>query len=79
MTTTSDSTRHLTTPARQRMLTPADVAEQLCVSIRTVWRMVERGDIPPPIRWSRKLVRWHAEAIERYLAELLDGEPSLPC
>jgi predicted DNA-binding transcriptional regulator AlpA len=74
-TTTTDTARHLTTS--RRLLTSTDVAETMGFSVRTLWRLVAKGDFPPPIRWNRKLVRWSAEAIERYLTELC-GEPSLP-
>jgi excisionase family DNA binding protein len=40
------------------MLTVAMVADLLSVSVRTVWRMVENGNLPAPVRLNRKWVRW---------------------
>jgi predicted DNA-binding transcriptional regulator AlpA len=37
---------------------------------RSIWPLVRAGQFPEPIRWNRKLVRWHADVVERWLAEL---------
>jgi predicted DNA-binding transcriptional regulator AlpA len=51
------------------LLDSRQVAGLLAASVKTVWRLVERGVIPAPIRFNRKLVRWHpadiAAALER--------------
>jgi predicted DNA-binding transcriptional regulator AlpA len=39
-------------------MTSLDVAGLLGVSVRTVWRLVKTNQIPQPIRYNRKLVRW---------------------
>ena len=52
------------------LLTAQQVADVLSVSTRTLWRMVARGKLPPPIRWNRKLVRWHRDTLEQFLAGL---------
>jgi excisionase family DNA binding protein len=52
------------------LLTAREVADRLSVSVRTLWRMAARGDLPPPIRYNRKLVRWKAADIDRYVAAL---------
>jgi predicted DNA-binding transcriptional regulator AlpA len=51
------------------------VARRLSISVRTLWRMLQRGMVPPPIRYNRKLVRWRASDLERYLAELRPTSP----
>jgi len=48
-------------------LTSQQIADKLGVSPRTVWRMVEKGSLPQPIRYNRKLVRWRISDVEKYL------------
>ena len=52
------------------LLTARDVAERLSVSVRTLWRMAARGDLPRPIRYNRKLVRWKTVDVTRYIETL---------
>jgi excisionase family DNA binding protein len=52
------------------LLTARQVADRLSVSVRTVWRLVARGDFPKPIRVNCRLVRWKAEEVDRYIAGL---------
>ncbi len=52
------------------LLTSQQVADRLAVSVRTLWRLLARGDLPQPIRYNRKLVRWKAADVERYLTAL---------
>ncbi|SLN19833.1 Helix-turn-helix domain protein [Falsiruegeria litorea R37] len=52
-------------------LSAADVADHLNVSRRTVWRVVERGDLPEPIRLGR-IVRWSLASLPAM------GEPEIP-
>jgi excisionase family DNA binding protein len=54
----------------QDLLTSQQVADRLSVSVRTLWRLVSRGNFPQPIRYNRKLVRWKSSDIERYLDSL---------
>lgn len=44
-------------------LTAKDVAAYLNIATRTVWRMVDRGQLVP-MRLSRKLIRFNREDIE---------------
>jgi excisionase family DNA binding protein len=55
------------------MLTVADVAAMLACSTKTVYRLVDRGAIPRPVRLGGML-RWHRAQLERWLA---DGCPPL--
>jgi predicted DNA-binding transcriptional regulator AlpA len=52
------------------LLTSQQVADRLSISVRTLWRLVARGSFPPPIRYSRKLVRWKTVEVDRYVQEL---------
>ncbi len=52
------------------MLSAQQVAERLSISVRTVWRLVESGRFPQPVRYNRKLVRWKAVDVMRYIEGL---------
>ena len=52
------------------LLAAKDVARRLSVSVRTIWRLVAEGQFPQPVRYSRKLVRWKASDIDRYIQSL---------
>ena len=55
------------------LLSSEQVADLLSISVRTVWRMVLRGELPKPIRYNRRLVRWRINGILDCL-EKLAGE-----
>lgn len=57
------------------LVTSTQLSERLGVSMRTLWRMVARGDLPQPIRYNRKLVRWKAKDIERHIRESPTNKP----
>jgi excisionase family DNA binding protein len=73
-------TFHLPPGPGKDLLTARDVADRLSISVRTVWRMTARGVLPQPVRYNRKLVRWKAADIDRYVASLaparLPGPPA---
>ena len=52
------------------LLTALETARRLSVGVRTLYRMVEAAQLPPPIRYNRKLVRWRTADVEAYLAGL---------
>ena len=52
------------------LLSAAAVARRLAITTRTLYRLVEAGLVPPPLRFSRKLVRWRAADIEHCLEQL---------
>ena len=52
------------------LLTPQEVADRLSVGVRTLWRMVERGEVPQPIRFNRKLIRWRLCDVVKYVERL---------
>jgi excisionase family DNA binding protein len=62
-----------TTDRSKDLLTAQQVAHRLSVSVRTVWRLLERNELPQPVRYNRKLVRWRAMDIERYVECLTTG------
>lgn len=51
------------------LLTSQDIADLLKVSVRTVERLIKRGDLPnPDLRLSRNMMRWKPETIRDWLA-----------
>ena len=50
-----------------RLLSIDEIAEILGVNVRTVNRLVSGGRLPPPIRITRKLVRWKLSELQRWL------------
>lgn len=59
-------------PAQALMLTVHDAAALLACSPRTVYRLVDTGRIPRPIRLGG-MIRWPREPFERWIA---DGCPA---
>lgn len=48
------------------LLDAAGVARLLAISPRSVWRMADAGDLPPPIRIGR-LCRWSRSAVVAWI------------
>jgi|GEM_PF-5545269 len=57
-------------PAEQGMPTPRQVAELLGVTNRKLRRMAKQDGFPQPARFNRKLVRWKAGDMLRYIEAL---------
>lgn len=49
------------------LVTVREVAELLGVNARTVWRMAQTGDIPAPIRFGERVVRWRLSDLREHL------------
>jgi excisionase family DNA binding protein len=58
----------LTTPARAALLSKADLADLLGMSVRTVERLCARRQLPQPMRLGRQL-RWRRVAIDDFLRQ----------
>lgn len=52
------------------LLTAREVARRLSVGVRTLWRMVYRGEVPSPVRFNCRLVRWRRSDIDEYIQKL---------
>jgi predicted DNA-binding transcriptional regulator AlpA len=52
------------------LLTVKDVAEILCMGVRTVWRKSSEGAIPKPVTLGRLIKRWKATDIQAFLDRL---------
>jgi excisionase family DNA binding protein len=48
-------------------------AKQIAVFLgctpKHIRRLAERGEFPKPVKAGRKILRWHREAVEKWLAE----------
>lgn len=66
-------------PISQELFTRDQVAAQLGVTVRTLNRMVGRGEFPPPLKRNRRWARWYASDLAGYLNHLRDrrGGPPL--
>ena len=51
----------------EQLLTVRDVADALSVSVRTVWRLADSGQLPTPIRMGSRLTRWKAADIQLFI------------
>ena len=51
----------------ERLLTVSEVARLLAISVRTVWRLRDTGELPQPVRVSRNLLRWRLSEIDAYM------------
>jgi len=52
------------------MIDVREVAVRLGVSVRTVYRLVAEGRIPPPIRLRGKVLRWVVSELEDHIRGL---------
>lgn len=51
-----------------QLLTAADVASFLGIHRRTVFRLINSGELPPPdVKVGRKLRRWRSDTIQEWL------------
>jgi excisionase family DNA binding protein len=51
------------------LLTPREVARMLHISVKTLYRLVRAGTVPPPIRLTTRTARWRLEDIARFLRQ----------
>jgi excisionase family DNA binding protein len=54
------------------MIDVREVAKILGISTRSVWRLVAKGELPPPIRFGRT-VRWRTVDIDRCIEDKLSA------
>ena len=57
------------------LITAAELAQMMQVSVRTLWRLLSAGQIPAPIRIGGN-TRWRVEEINQWIAE---GCPQPTC
>ena len=52
------------------LLTVQDVAEALHVARSTVYKLIQSGEFPKPIKLGKKSIRWRPSAVESYITKL---------
>jgi len=57
-------------PDEAELLDVKSVAKLLACSPRTIWRLRDRGTIPPPIILAHGIIRWRRSTLLRWLDEL---------
>lgn len=55
---------------RPMLLSAAEVARQLSISQRQVWRLVSSGELPAPVRVGERSSRFRRADIEAYVDSL---------
>ena len=60
-----------------RLLTRTEVEDRCRLSRSTIYRLMDNGTFPRPVRVGDRAVRWNAREIDEYLAERprADGGP----
>jgi excisionase family DNA binding protein len=62
----------MTSPGVVReFLSAKEVAGRLSISVRSVYRLVARGDLPRPVALLRRKRLWRAADVQRYIDNLL--------
>ena len=59
--------------SRSTFLRPKDVEQHLCVSKSFIYKHMELGLFPKPVKISPMCVRWRRVDIERWAASLADA------
>ena len=54
-------------PSQSLIMRKAELAEKLGVSSTTIWRWVNKGDIPRPIILGPRIIGWEVAVIEQWL------------
>lgn len=50
------------------LLRPRDVATLLAISVRGVWRLASKGEIPPPVKIGNS-TRWRSSDLDSFIAQ----------
>lgn len=61
-----------------RALREKDVLQQVRISKSQLWRLIQRGLFPKPIRISERCNAWDARAVDAWLEEKFSTAPSTP-
>ncbi len=62
-----------TSAAPDRLLTVAQVAAMLAISVRTVWKLCSTGDLPQPLHLGGSR-RWRESDITKYIESLAETQ-----
>jgi prophage regulatory protein len=61
-----------------RFVRPRQVLEMIGVSRTTLWRMVQSGTFPPPVRITERNSGYILEAVEEWMKARAEGRPWNP-
>ena len=53
-----------------RLIDVRELAKRFDTSTRTIYRMLQRGQLPPPVRLSRGTVRWRLSDVIEFVETL---------
>ncbi len=67
--TISSSAETYSAPAFDRLLTMRELTRATSLSRTTVYRMVDEGTLPPPLKTGKSRIAWRASSIASWLAE----------
>ncbi len=51
-----------------------EVAELLGVNTRTIWRLCQRNELPPPLRLGPRILRWRLADLREHLDRKAGGD-----
>lgn len=61
-----------------QFIRPREVLDMIGVSRTTLWRMVQAGTFPPPVRITERNRGYLLEAVETWMKARTDSAPSYP-
>lgn len=61
----------------EQLMTVTDLAQHLCLSVRTIDLLQASGDLPKPVKFGRAR-RWRPEDIEAWLTERQEQKEQKP-
>lgn len=61
---------NLSQSCSDHLLSLKDVANRLNISIRSVWRLIARGELSKPVKMGKQMLRFIPSEIEAYIERL---------
>ncbi len=62
--------KRVETAAEDRLITAKELARQLGIRVRTLYRWIHEGKAPTPIRFSTRTLRWRLSSVHEFMAAL---------
>lgn len=56
------------TQTKIALLTKEEVAKKLQLSVRTIYRMAQGGEMPAPVKIGKHVVRWRSDVLDDWMA-----------
>jgi prophage regulatory protein len=56
----------------KQMIRPKELAQQLSVSVQTLWRWRRENRLPPPITLGPRMIFWEVQVIEDWIEQKRD-------